>query len=85
MMFATLVQDNDMALLAGESSVNGHPSHFGEMYSTLLTNTQLELRFGVKEWIRPAGSGKVNKLVPDIPRKIPSNKDLAKFVRQLPW
>ena len=85
MMFATLVQDNNMALLAGESPVNGHPSHFGEMYSTLLPNTQLELRFGVKEWIRPAGRGKVNRLVPDIPREIPTNKDLAKFVRQLPW
>lgn len=85
MMFATLVQDNNMALLAGESPVNGHPSHFGEMYSTLLPNTRLELRFGVKEWIRPAGREKENKLVPDIPRKIPSNEDLTKFVRQLPW
>lgn len=84
-MFATLVQDNNMALLAGESPVNGHPSHFGELYSTLLPNTSLELRFGVKEWIRPAGRGKVNKLVPDIPVKLPTNKDLMMLVKQLQW
>lgn len=85
MMFATLVQDNNMALLAGESPVKGHPSHFGEMYSTLLPNTGLELRFGVKEWIRPAGRGQANTLVPDIPRKLPGNDDLALFIKQLPW
>ncbi len=84
-MFATLVQDNNMALLAGESPVNGHPTHFGEMYSTLLPNTQLELRFGVKEWIRPAGRDKVNELVPDIPCKLPINRDPIMLVKQLRW
>ncbi|RAJ90037.1 peptidase S41-like protein [Larkinella arboricola] len=84
-MFATLVQDNKMALLAGESPVKGHPTHFGEMYSTLLPNSQLEVRFGVKEWIRPAGRGNVNKLVPDLPCKLPTNKDLPLLVKQLQW
>lgn len=84
-MFATLVQDNNMALLAGEAPVNGHPTHFGEMYSTLLPNTQLELRFGVKEWIRPAGRDKVNKLVPDIPCKLPISRDPIMLVKQLRW
>lgn len=85
MMFATLVQDNNMALLAGESPVDGHPSHFGEMYSTHLPNTQLELRFGVKEWIRPAGRGKLNKLLPDIPCQLPDTNDPLLLVRQLRW
>jgi C-terminal processing protease CtpA/Prc len=84
-MFATLVQDNSMATLAGESPVNGHPTHFGEMYSTSLPNSQLELRFGVKEWVRPAGRGKENKLVPDIPCKLPINKDRMRIVEQLEW
>lgn len=84
-MFATLVQDNSMAPLAGEAPVNGHPSHFEEIYSTLLSNTQLELRFGVKEWVRPAGRGKANKLVPDIPCKLSTSKNLKIFARQLQW
>ncbi|WP_176885104.1 S41 family peptidase [Dyadobacter soli] len=84
-MFATLVQDNAMARLAGESPENGHPTHFGEMYSTVLPNAQLELRFGVKEWVRPAGRGKVNKLVPDLPCGLPSNKDVPMLVKQLQW
>lgn len=84
-MFATLVQDNKMALLAGESPMNGHPTHFEEMYSTFLPNSQMELRFGVKEWVRPAGRGNVNKLLPDIPCKLPINKDLKMLIRQLQW
>ncbi|MGA0559879.1 S41 family peptidase [Larkinella sp. VNQ87] len=84
-LFATLVQDNKIALLAGESPVNGHPTHFGEMYSTILPNSQLELRFGVKEWVRPAGRDKINKLVPDIPCKLPTNKDLTMLIKQLQW
>jgi C-terminal processing protease CtpA/Prc len=84
-MFATLVQDNNMATLAGESPVNGHPTHFGEMYSTSLPNSQLELRFGVKEWVRPAGRGKENKLLPDIPCKLPINGDRTVVIKQLEW
>lgn len=84
-MFATLVQDNDMAKLAGEPPVNGHPTHFGEMYSTTLPNSRLELRFGVKEWVRPAGRGEENKLLPDIPYKLPTNKDRMVIVQQLEW
>ncbi|PKK36176.1 hypothetical protein BWI96_12235 [Siphonobacter sp. SORGH_AS_0500] len=84
-MFATLVQDNNMALLAGEAPINGHPTHFGEMYSTLLPNSQLELRFGVKEWIRPAGRNRINKLVPDIPYTLPRNKDFRALIKSLQW
>jgi hypothetical protein len=55
------------------------------MYSTALPNSQLELRFGVKEWVRPAGRGKKNKLVPDIPIKLPINGDRMIVVKQLEW
>lgn len=84
-MFATLVQDNKIAPLAGESPADGHPTHFGEMYSVVLPHTGLELRFGVKEWVRPAGYGAVNKLVPDFPRKLPADGDIATLIKHLPW
>lgn len=84
-MFATLVQDNKIAPLAGESPAEGHPTHFGEMYSVDLPHTGLELRFGVKEWVRPAGRGAVNKLVPDFPCKLPGEGDIASLIKQLPW
>ncbi|MBO9616940.1 MAG: hypothetical protein J7619_29915 [Dyadobacter sp.] len=84
-IFATLIQDNGIAPLAGETPVSGHPTHFGEMYSITLPHSQLELRFGVKEWIRPAGRGKVNKLIPDIPCNIPADGDFPMLVKQLRW
>ncbi|MBO9154455.1 S41 family peptidase [Chitinophaga sp. GCM10012297] len=84
-MFATLVQDNKIAPLAGESPADGHPTHFGEMYSVVLPHTGLELRFGVKEWVRPAGRGAVNKLLPDFPCKLPAGGDIAAFIKHLPW
>lgn len=84
-LFATLVQDNKIAPLAGESPAAGHPTHFGEMYSVVLPHTGLQLRFGVKEWIRPAGRGAVNKLVPDFPCKLPADGDFSKLIKQLPW
>lgn len=84
-LFATLVQDNKIARLAGESPATGHPTHFGEMYSVVLPNTGLQLRFGVKEWIRPAGRDAVNKLVPDFPCKLPADGDVGKLIKLLPW
>jgi hypothetical protein len=66
MMFATIVKDNHIAELAGEIPANGHPNHFGEMYNTKLPNTKIDLRFGVKEWVRPSGEKGDNKLHPDI-------------------
>lgn len=84
-LFATLIQDNKIAPLAGESPVNGHPTHFGEMYSVVLPHTQLQLRFGVKEWIRPAGRSKENKLVADIPYKLPANGEISSLIQQLGW
>lgn len=65
-MFATIVKDNKMATLIGQAPKGGHPSHFGELYSTRLPNTQLALRFGVKEWIRPLGNKIKNVLTPEV-------------------
>ncbi len=65
MMFATIIKDNHIATLVGQVPKGGHPTHFGEMYNTKLPNTQLDLLFGVKEWIRPAGKGGENILRPD--------------------
>lgn len=66
-MFATVVKDNNLATLVGQVPQNGHPNHFGEMYDAKLPNTKIDIRFGVKEWIRPAGKSKENILYPDIP------------------
>ncbi|RZK30446.1 MAG: hypothetical protein EOO61_19255 [Hymenobacter sp.] len=66
MNFATVIRDNHMATLIGQTPVNGHPNGFGEMYYTNLPNTKVFVRFGVKEWIRPAGKTGENILRPDI-------------------
>lgn len=66
-MFATTIKDNGIAPLIGQAPANGHPSHFGEMYGVTVPHTKLSMRFGVKEWIRPAGNQKgENILIPDI-------------------
>jgi C-terminal processing protease CtpA/Prc len=65
-MFATIIKDNQIATIAGEIPTDGHPTHFGEMYSSHTPHTDLELRFGVKEWIRPSGEKENNMLIPDI-------------------
>ncbi len=64
-MFATIVKDNQLALLAGQIPENGHPNHFGEMYGNKTPNTNLRFQFGVKEWIRPSGVRTDNRLMPD--------------------
>jgi C-terminal processing protease CtpA/Prc len=66
MMFATIVKDNYIATLIGQTPQNGHPDHFGELYNAKLPNTGLAYRFGVKEWIRPAGKMTDNYLRPDM-------------------
>ncbi|NLU96148.1 S41 family peptidase [Chitinophaga sp. Ak27] len=66
MNFATLIKDNHMATLIGQTPVNGHPTGFGEMFYTNLPHTQIFVRFGVKEHIRPAGKMADNQLRPDI-------------------
>ena len=66
MMFAVTVLDNNLATLAGEIPSKGHPNHFGELISFNTPNTDLSFRFGVKEWIRPSGEIKNNKLIPNI-------------------
>ena len=81
-MFATIIKDNKLATLVGEEPQNGHPTHFGEMYGSKLPNTQLALRFGVKEWIRPAGKQAGNKLTPDL--KIDLSGGVERWIEQLP-
>ena len=66
MMFAVMVLDNKLATVAGQTPSKGHPNHFGELIGFRTPNTQLEFRFGVKEWIRPSGVLTNNKLIPDI-------------------
>lgn len=65
-MFATTIKDNHIATLIGQIPPDGHPNHFGELYSNTLPNTKIDLRFGVKEWIRPAGKAGKNILQPDV-------------------
>ncbi len=78
-MFATIVKDNRLALLAGESPGDGHPNHFGEMYGATTPRTRLSLRFGVKQWLRPDATQTENRLIPDIEVVLP--KDKAELVR----
>jgi hypothetical protein len=82
-MFATIIKDNHIATLAGETPQNGHPNHFGEMYSTKLPNTKIALRFGVKEWIRPAGKKQENILNPDVVVDLSKNKTGEDLVKAL--
>ena len=70
MMFATIIKDNGIATLVGKTPHSGHPTHFGELYATKTPNTQLSMRFGVKEWIRPAGKTGENILEPDIEQEL---------------
>ncbi|WP_199119554.1 S41 family peptidase [Pedobacter sp. ASV28] len=79
-MFATTVKDNHMATLIGQVPKEGHPNHFGEMYNTKLPNTRLDLQFGVKEWIRPAGKKGENTLRPD--RIVELSKGPEEVIRQ---
>ncbi|MCP1299052.1 S41 family peptidase [Chryseobacterium sp. S0630] len=64
MMFSVMVLDNKLAEVAGEMPEKGHPNHFGELINFQTPNTKLDFRFGVKEWIRPAGNIVPNKLIP---------------------
>ncbi len=66
MLFATIIKDNHIATIIGQTPENGHPNGFGELYNTTLPNTKIDLRFGVKEWIRPAGKVGENVLRPDV-------------------
>jgi C-terminal processing protease CtpA/Prc len=66
MLFATEIKDNHITKIIGQVPENGHPNGFGELYNTTLPNTKIDLRFGVKEWIRPAGKTGDNVLHPDV-------------------
>lgn len=79
-MFATIIKDNAIATLVGQTPADGHPNHFGEMYSVKTPHTHLGIRFGVKEWIRPAGKNADNILTPDIPARLPQSLDVKALV-----
>ncbi|MET0464246.1 MAG: S41 family peptidase [Chitinophagaceae bacterium] len=80
-MFATMIKDSKLAPLIGEEPLEGHPTHFGEMYGTELPNTKLEVRFGVKEWIRPLGKEAGNRLTPDL--YISLQRPVEEIIREL--
>ncbi len=82
MNFATLIKDNNIAPLMGQTPVNGHPTSFGEMFYTNLPHTQLLVRFGVKEHIRPAGKTPDNNLPPDIPLTDAQMRDIHVIIRK---
>lgn len=84
MIFGTLVKDNKMATLIGEAPKDGHPTHFGELYGVTTPILALNLRFGVKEWIRPAGKGGENVLTPDIVIDAGSAGDRKTLIKLLP-
>lgn len=75
MMMATLIKDNKIALITGETPTIGHPNKFGELYNTKLPNTGIQLLFGVKRWTRPNGDLKDNVLRPDIPITLTDDKE----------
>lgn len=66
MMFAVTILDNHLATIVGEIPSKGHPNHFGELIQFSTPNTELNFRFGVKEWIRPSGEMENNKLIPNV-------------------
>jgi C-terminal processing protease CtpA/Prc len=82
-MFATIVKDNHLATLVGQTPENGHPNHFGEMYGSQTPNTKLELQFGVKEWIRPSGEREENHLTPDKMIDLQSVKDVPDLIARI--
>jgi C-terminal processing protease CtpA/Prc len=83
MTFATLIRDNRMAKLIGQTPVNGHPNGFGEMYYTNLPHTQIFVRFGVKEHIRPAGKLVDNQLKPDVMLTDTQMKQVDELLKQV--
>jgi hypothetical protein len=83
MTFATLIRDNHIAKLIGQTPVNGHPNGFGEMYYTNLPHTQVFVRFGVKQHIRPAGNIGDTNLTPDIILTDRQMNDINELIRQI--
>lgn len=84
MMFATIVLDNKLASIIGESPINSHPNHFGEIISYQTPNTKLNFVVSVKEWIRPSGKRKNNKLEVEIKLNPEEKtyKDIIKMVKK---
>lgn len=79
MIFATVVKDNHLARLIGETPSHGHPNHFGEMACFKTPHTRLNFCFGVKQFVRPSGNVTDNVLEPDIP------VDLSKIQSPADW
>lgn len=83
MTFATLIRDNHITKLVGQTPVNGHPNGFGEMYYTNLPHTQIFVRFGVKEHIRPAGKLADNELTPDVILTDAQMNNVVELIKQI--
>jgi C-terminal processing protease CtpA/Prc len=83
MTFATEIKDNHIAQLIGQTPLNGHPDGFGEMYYTKLPYTQVFVRFGVKEYIRPAGKQADNTLRPDVALTDAQMRNAAELVKTI--
>lgn len=83
-MFGTIIKDNAIATLVGQTPIFGHPSDFGEVYNTKLPYSQIILRFGVKHWIRPAGLAGPNVLTPDIALGLDQTSDPETLIKALP-
>ncbi len=66
MTFVTLIKDNHIATIIGQTSLNGHPTGLGEQFYTYLPNSKIFVRLSVKEFIRPAGKVEDNVLHPDV-------------------
>lgn len=82
-MFGTLIKDSSLATLIGQTPKDGHPTHFGEMYGAKTPNLKLNFRFGVKEWIRPAGKVGKNILLPDIQLNLKQPFDIQEVIKFL--
>lgn len=83
-IFATLIKDNKLACLIGETPREGHPNHFGEMIILKTPKTGLNFGFGVKQFIRPSGELENNLLEPDVridPSKIKMASDWLPYLK----
>lgn len=82
-IFATLIKDNKLAYLIGETPRKGHPNHFGEMIFLKTPCTGVNFGFGVKNFIRPSGEIDNNILEPDMKIDISKVKTAADWVPYL--
>mgnify|MGYP003620177362 FL=1 len=80
-IFSTLVSDNKIATLIGETLTNAHPNHFGELIAFKTPNTELDFQFSTSSAVRPDET-KPNQLIPDLEIDLTNKKieDIISFV-----